>query len=250
MRTTRPGRSAARAARHLGVGVPVTLVVGLLAGAAMAQTAPWPASPPAASGGGAPWPSDPPAQAGAGGSAPWPASPPRAGMGAPPGPMGAAPMGAGPMTPVPPRAGGPAGAGGAPPCMEEFTKLQAETDKRGKAAKAGVEKKVPREELCKLFTGFATAIGNWAKYVRQNAASCGIPANVADQLKTGHANISKTAKQACAAGPVGAGPGPAAPPSLSEALGTARAPVAGSTGGGSRPSTGTFDTLTGSSLAR
>ncbi|MBI5110753.1 MAG: hypothetical protein HZA68_02140 [Rhodovulum sp.] len=156
------------------------------------------------------------------------------------------------MTPVPPRAGGPggpAGAGGAPPCMEEFTKLQAETDKRGKAAKAGVEKKVPREEMCKLLTSFATAIGNWAKYVRQNAASCGIPANVAEQLKTGHTNISKNAKQACAAGPVGAGPGPAAPPSLSEALGTARAPVAGSTGG-SRPSTGTFDTLTGSSLAR
>ncbi|WP_170149852.1 hypothetical protein, partial [Rhodoplanes roseus] len=173
-------------------------------------------------------------------------SPPRAGMTAAPGPMGAAPMGAGPMTPVPPQAGGP---GGSPPCMDEFTKLQAETDKRGKAAKAGVEKKVPREELCKLFTSFAGAIGSWAKFAHDKAPTCGIPPKIVEQLKIGSVNIGKTAKQACAAGPMGPGPAAAGPPSLSEALGTTRSPV-GSAASGGKPSTGTFNTLTGTSIAR
>lgn len=237
--------------RHAALAA-VGLAAGLVTTAALAQTAPWPASPPAASGGAAsPWPSDPPAQSGGGANAPWPSSQPRAGSMPMQSPMGAAPMGAGPMTPVPPRAGGPGGpGGGAPPCMDEFTKLQAETDKRGKAAKAGVEKKVPREELCKLFTGFASAIGNWAKFARDKAPTCGIPPNVVEQLKVGSVNIGKTAKQACAAGPVGPGPAAAGPPSLSEALGTARAPVTTSPGGGTKPSTGTFNTLTGSSIAR
>jgi hypothetical protein len=133
--------------------------------------------------------------------------------------------------------------------MDEFAKLQAETDKRGKAAKAGVEKKVPREELCKLFTGFATAIGNWAKFARDKAPTCGIPPNIVTQLSTGSTNIAKTAKQACAAGPVGGAPA-AGPPSLSEALGTASAPVTGAPSGGAKPGTGTFNTLTGSSIAR
>ncbi|NVO17113.1 MAG: hypothetical protein HXX10_24065, partial [Rhodoplanes sp.] len=191
---------------------------------------------------------------GGGAETPWPSSPPRAGMAPTP-----SPMGAGPMTPVPPRAGGPgmgmgpgpgpgAGAGGQPPCMDEFAKLQAETDKRGKAAKAGVDKKVPREELCKLFTGFATAIGTWAKFARDKAPTCGIPPNIVTQLTAGSTNIAKNAKQVCATGPVGAGP--AGPPSLSEALGTASAPVTTAPSGGAKPGTGTFNTLTGSSIAR
>lgn len=245
MRTMRSGGPGPHRPIRLGL-----LAAGLLAPLAIAPgafaQAPWPDAPPAQQrGGGAPWPGDPPAQQGGGPGAPWPSSPPRTGTMPPPGPMGAAPMGAGPMTPVP----GGGGAGGQPPCMAEFTKLQAETDKRGKAAKAGVDKKVPREELCKLFTSFASAIGSWAKFAADKAPTCGIPPNIVQQLKTGSVNIGKTAKQACAAGPMG-GPGPAAgPPSLSEALGTARAP-AGASGSGSSKPTGTFNTLTGSSIAR
>ena len=81
-------------------------------------------------------------------------------------------MGAGPMTPVPPQ--GQAG-GNASPCMEEFTKLQSETDKRAKAAKAGGQRKAQREEMCKLLQAFEGAIGKWAKYVKDNSSSCGIP---------------------------------------------------------------------------
>ncbi|MDC7784518.1 hypothetical protein PQJ75_11845 [Rhodoplanes sp. TEM] len=233
MRTTRPGGPVPY--RSILAGL---VAAGLLAPAAVAQ-APWPDSPPAASGGTAPWPSDPPQSGGA--AAPWPSSPPRAGMASTPSPMGAAPMGAGPMSPR-------GGAGGQPPCMEEFSKLQAETDKRGKAAKAGVDKKLPREELCKLFTSFAGAIGNWAKFAREKAPTCGIPPKIVEQLKVGSVNIGKTAKQACAAGPMGPGPAAAGPPSLSEALGTARSPLGSASGG--KPSTGTFNTLTGSSIAR
>lgn len=243
MRTTRPGHRAPRRAAVVAVG----LAAGLLSTAALAQMTPWPASPPAAGGAASPWPGDPPQSGGAG--APWPSSStPRAGMAPSP-----APMGAGPMTPVPPRAGGPGAgpgpaAGGQPPCMDEFSKLQAETDKRGKAAKAGVDKKVPREELCKLFQGFATAIGNWAKFARDKAPTCGIPPTIVTQLAAGSTNIAKNAKQVCAAGPIGAGP--AGPPSLSEALGTASAPVTATPSGGAKPGTGTFNTLTGSSIAR
>jgi hypothetical protein len=195
-----------------------------------------------------PWPTDPPASGGA--TAPWPANPPRAGAPAPaaaaaPAPMMAAPMGAGPMTPVPPQ---DPGGGNTPPCMDEFTKLQGETDKRAKAAKAASARKAQREEMCKILQSFEGAIGKWAKYVKDNASSCGIPEKIIEQLKTGHDNISKSAKQVCDGGGLGGAPAKAPAPTLSDALGTTRTPMADT----SRPSaaTGTLNTLTGTPLGR
>jgi hypothetical protein len=130
--------------------------------------------------------------------------------------------------------------------MEEFTKHQAETDKRAKTARDAGKRKAPREEMCKHLQAFESAIGKWAKYVKDNASSCGIPEKITDQIKAGHANIAKTAKQVCDAGIGGGGQAPT--PTLSDALGTSRMPSLETT----RPSTstGTLNTLTGSPLGR
>lgn len=201
-----------------------------------APAAPWPSTAPArkaptpANAAAAPWPSAAP-----GGRAPTPAA-------ASPAPMMSMP-GSAPMTPVP-QAGAPGG--GNPPCMAEFSKLQAATDKYGKAAKDASKRKVSREEMCKRLKSFAGAIGKWAKYTADNAASCGIPSKVVDQLKAGAANIAKSRNQVCAAGV--AGPARAPTPTLSDALGTTVMPTTES----ARPSiaTGTLDTLTGVPIGR
>lgn len=205
----------------------------LFAGRSGAQPLPWPDAP--KQNAPAPWPSASP-----GGRAPTPAA-------ASPAPMMGMP-GSAPMTPVP-QAGGLGGGGpggGGPPCMTEFNKLQAETDKHSKAATAASKRKVSREEMCTHLKSFAGAIGKWAKYTADNAGSCGIPAKIVDQLKAGASNIAKSRDQVCAGGM--AGPGKPPTPTLSDALGTATMPLPEA----SKPSvsTGTLDTLTGVPIGR
>jgi len=196
-----------------------------------------------------PWPTNSPANSAA--PAPWPTNPPRAGEPAPaatPAPIMTPPMGAAPMTPIPPQAGvGPGGGGGTPPCMDEFTKLQTETDKRAKAAKAGGQRKAKREEMCKLLRAFEGALNKWVKYVKNNSSKCGIPSQVYDQLSKGHDNIAKTAKQVCEGGVLGGGTGKPKTPTLSDALGTTRIPTAETS---RNAVTGTFNTLTGTPFGR
>jgi hypothetical protein len=134
----------------------------------------------------------------------------------------------------------PPGGGGAPPCMAEFAKLRDDVQKRGQAAKAAGERKVSREEMCKHITAYSAAELKWVKYTEANTASCGIPGEVVQQLKQVHSNTEQTKEKICAAGPS------AAPPSLSDALGTSRLPTPGTTKSGS----GTLDTLTGSAISR
>jgi hypothetical protein len=149
-----------------------------------------------------PWPGDAQPQR----QAPWPGSPAPAGMmGAPPPPMGG---GGGP---------GMGGGGGPPPCMAEFVKMREEVEKRGKVAKAAGERKAGREEMCKLITSFTEAEGKWVKFVEVNTqTSCGIPAQVATQLKQMHANTEQTKQRICSAG--GAPGGVPAGPSIHDAL--------------------------------
>jgi len=149
--------------------------------------------------------------------------------------------GAAPMTPVP-----QTGGRGEPPCMAEFNRLQAETDKHGGATKAASKRKAPREEMCKRLTSFAAAIGKWAKYTAEHAASCGIPAKIVSQLKAGAANIAKNKGQVCGGGL--AGPARAAP-TLSDALGQTIMPTAEPKNRRSL-ATGTLDTLTGATIGR
>jgi len=148
------------------------------------------------------------------------------------------------MSPIgaPPAMASPfGGGGGMPPCMVEFAKLRDDVQKRGLAAKAAGQRKASREEMCKHITAFSAAELKWVKYTETNVTSCGIPAEVVQQLKQVHSNTEQTKEKICAAGPAAAGP-----PSLSDALGTTRLPTPETTKSGS----GTLDTLTGSAIQR
>jgi hypothetical protein len=94
--------------------------------------------------------------------------------------------------------------------------------------------------MCKHITVYSAAELKWVKYTEANVKTCGIPAEVVQQLKQTHTNTEQTKEKICAPGPT------AAPPSLSDALGTSRLPTPDTT----KSAGGTLDTLTGSALAR
>ena len=129
--------------------------------------------------------------------------------------------------------------------MKTFMPLRAEAEKRGKMIKAASERRAPPDEACKLIKNYSQAETNMIKYVEANSTKCGIPPQVADQLKAGHKNTEKMQTQVCAvaaqrpAGPAG--------PSLSEVLGSSAAlPEAQAVKKGGS----TFDTLNGNVLQR
>jgi hypothetical protein len=181
-----------------------------------------------------------------------PAFPPVNGA-APSASVGAAPSsfpitGAAPVTgtafergPVPPQ-GGPSDE-----CMKQFLPLREDAEKRGKLIKAASDRHASPEEACKLIAGFGQAETKMIKYVEINSSKCGIPQQIADQLKNGHKNTEAMQKKVCAVAQQGQQRGPAAP-SLSEALGSSaalpEANLAAKKGGS------TFDTLNGNVLAR
>jgi hypothetical protein len=170
-----------------------------------------------------------------------------AGVGAPsPFPaQGAAPIsgtafGGGP--PRPPQAA----AGGADACMKGFVPLREEAEKRGKLIKAASDRKAAPDEACKLIGSFGQAELKMIKYVETNSEKCGIPPQIAEQLKNGHKNTEKMQKQVCGIAEQARSQRPAGP-SLSDVLGSSAAlpeaqPVKK---GGS-----TFDTLNGNVLTR
>jgi hypothetical protein len=125
--------------------------------------------------------------------------------------------------------------------------LREEAEKRGKLIKAASDHHAPPQEACKLIGNFGKAELSMIKYVESHAAKCGIPAQVADQLKQGHKNTETMQQKVCAVAEQVQTRGPAGP-SLSEVLGSSAAlPEATATAkkGGS-----TFDTLNGNVLTR
>jgi hypothetical protein len=197
------------------------------------------------------WPSNgaPAAPAAPPQQAPWPASaPPGPPMAAPP--MGGGFGGGGGGFGGGGFGGGGGGMGGPPPaaqqeCIGPFTALRAEVEKRGQAAKAGGEKQASREEMCKLVTEYNAAETKWVKFAEANASKCGIPKPIIQQLKAVHAKTADGQKKLCSAGPAG---GPAAAPTLSDALGTATLPTREPEK--KRKPGGTLDTLTGNALGQ
>ncbi|MCK1643225.1 hypothetical protein IVA95_38115 [Bradyrhizobium sp. 157] len=153
--------------------------------------------------------------------------------------QGAAPVSSGFSGP-PPQASGPADA-----CMKGFVPLREEAERRGKLIKAASDRKAPPDEACKLIGNFGQAELKMIKYVETNSAKCGIPPQIADQLRNGHKNTEKMQKQVCAVAQQAQARGPAGP-SLSEVLGSASLPEAQTV----RKGGSTFDTLNGNVLAR
>ncbi len=164
---------------------------------------------------------------------PWPDAP---GGGGVPGP---APMMTPPMQPQQP----PPGAAAQQQCFTEFSALREKTEKLAANAKAASERKAPREEMCKLVQAYAAQEAKWVKFTGDNVTKCGIPPQVAKQLREAHSHTLVARKNICATRP---GPGGPAAPTLSDALGTARMPVPD----GSQSGSGTLDTLTGNAIAR
>jgi hypothetical protein len=176
--------------------------------------------------------------------------------GAPTASMGTAPASPFPTTGAAPIAGG--GAFGPPPgamppsggpsqaCMKNFVPLREEAEKRGRLIKAASDRHAPPDEACKLIGAYGQAELKMIKYVEGNSVKCGIPAQIADQLKAGHKNTEALEKKVCAVAEQVQKRGPAGP-SLSEVLGSANSAPEVTTAkkGGS-----TFDTLNGNVLER
>jgi hypothetical protein len=220
--------------------MPLTLIaLSVSTGAALAQggfPAPLPgqaASPPAND------PAFPPVNGAA----------PTASIGAPSSPFpsaGAAPMmgGAGGFGPPPgarPPQGGPPEA-----CMKAFMPLREDAEKKGKMIKAASDRHATPDEACKLIGNYAAAEVKMISYVEKNSEKCGIPPQIADQLKGGHKGTETLLKKVCDAAKQMRTAGPAGP-TLSDVLGTSAALPEATVAkkGGS-----TFDTLTGNALSR
>jgi hypothetical protein len=135
--------------------------------------------------------------------------------------------------------------GAADACMQGFVPLREEAEKRGKLIKAASDRKAPPDEACKLIKNFGQAEMKMIKYVETNSAKCGIPPQIADQLRTGHKNTEKMQTQVCNVAQQAAQARPAGP-SLSEVLGSASMPEAQTVKKGGS----TFDTLNGNVLSR
>jgi hypothetical protein len=91
----------------------------------------------------------------------------------------------------------PPQAGASGECMKEFISLREETEKRGKLIKAASERHAPPDEACKLIASFSQAEIKMIKYIEINMTACGIPTQIADQVKSGHKNTEALEKKVC-----------------------------------------------------
>jgi hypothetical protein len=81
--------------------------------------------------------------------------------------------------------------------------------------------------------------------LQEHSATCGVPPEVIKQVKDGYGKASEVGKKVCDVAAQGARP---AGPTLSDALGTT--PMVPDASSATKKSQSTFDTLTGSPLAR
>ena len=146
--------------------------------------------------------------------------------------------------------GGVPGFGGppqAPPAVcQQLLAMRDETQKYGMAIQKANQRKVPVQEACRLFKSYLAAEQKFMKAIEENARTCGVPPDVLNQIKEGHAKASQIGKEVCEA--AAQGPRPAAP-SLSDALGTSPT-LPSMTDSSSKRGGTTFDTLNGNVLSR
>ena len=131
---------------------------------------------------------------------PDPAFPPVNGA-APSAVIGGAPS-AFPSTGAPPVTGGfaqpvnQAGPPGGEDCMNEFVPLREEAEKRGKMIKAASERHAPPDEICKLVKNLLPeAELKMMKFIKSHQQKCGIPPQVAEQMRNGHKNTEGDAEK-------------------------------------------------------
>ena len=105
-------------------------------------------------------------------------------------------------------------------CMKEFIPLREEAERRGKLIKAASERHAPPEESCKLLVNFGHSEINMIKYVGANSTRCGIPPQIADQLRAGRRNTEAMQKVVCALARQAQRRGPAGPVGDFDGIGT------------------------------
>lgn len=127
-----------------------------------------------------------------------------------------------------------------PPCVQEFVKLRETAEKKAGAIRAASERKAPPQEACALLNAFTASEATMIKFAVENQVWCGIPPQLIDNMKKGHANSTALRTRVCA---IAAQPQRPAGPSLSDALNT---PVPNANN--IKTGRGTFDTLTGTPL--
>lgn len=149
------------------------------------------------------------------------------------------PVTGGSFSPGGPRAGPPPPGAQPPPVCLQFPPIREQAEKDGTAIKTASDRKASREEICSLFNRFVGSEGKMVKFLETNQKVCGVPPDAIKHVRTQHAKSLQIRKQVCTAGP-----GPSGP-SLSDALGGPILPDEKP-----KPGRGTFDTLTGSPLAR
>ncbi len=133
---------------------------------------------------------------------------------------------------------------GAEECQKGFLPLRKDAETKANAIKAASKRKAPPQEACKLIGSFSQAEVKMIRYIEANAKKCGIPPQVGEQMKKGHAGTEQLQQRVCAVA-AQAQQAPAGP-SLSEVLGSASLPEAKPTKRGGS----TFDTLSGNVLTR
>lgn len=89
-------------------------------------------------------------------------------------------------------------AGPSDSCLAGFIPLREEAERRSRLVKAAGDRHAPPDEACKLITSFGQAELKMIKYIDANAASCGIPMQVTDQLKNRHSGTEGLQNKACA----------------------------------------------------
>ena len=139
----------------------------------------------------------------------WPLAPAMAQFGGMPGMPGSPGMGPGPGSPF-------GAAPQAPPAQcQQLLTYRDETQKHGQALQAAGKKKLPPDEVCKLFKAFLGAESKMIKGLEDNSSTCGVPAEVIKQVKTSHDRAAQMGKQVCELAPQGRF---APPPHCSETL--------------------------------
>jgi hypothetical protein len=140
----------------------------------------------------------------------------------------------------------PGGPPGGDECVKQFLPLRQDAEKKIALIKTAGARKVPPDEACKLFVSYSAAEVKMINFFETNAKKCGIPSDVAKQVKDGHVNTEKMKTTVCNAAAQRQQGGPVAP-SLSDALGTSSAlpEIRAAKKGGS-----TFETLNGNALSR
>jgi hypothetical protein len=129
-----------------------------------------------------------------------------------------------------------------PPCVKEFLSLRDAAAQKASVIRAASARHASASEACALFNTFSAAEAKMIKYAEDNAVWCGIPPQVVANIKKEHGKTSEIRARVCQAA---AAPARPTAPSLSDALGS---PIPDSNN--IKTGRGTYDTLTGTPLAR